>query len=79
MCSTKLKFKYFIFSVQILLVLTSNQDNLCFLSHGGSSETFTVNEGLPVNSVIGSIKVSLMLSAKPNAHHILNTKNCFEN
>ncbi|XP_054162337.1 protocadherin Fat 4-like, partial [Oppia nitens] len=39
------------------LVLSSNQDNLCFLSHGGSSETFTVNEGLPVNSIIGTIKV----------------------
>lgn len=31
--------------------------NLCFLSHGGSSETFTVNEAMPINSVIGTIKV----------------------
>ena len=32
--------------------------DLCFLSHGGSSETFTVNEAIPVNSVIGTLKVS---------------------
>lgn len=31
---------------------------LCFLSHGGSSETFTVNEAMPVNSIIGTLKVS---------------------
>lgn len=35
----------------------STLENLCFLSHGGSSETFTVNEAMPVNSVIGTIKV----------------------
>ncbi len=33
------------------------ESNLCFLSHGGSSETFTVNEAMPVDSVIGTIKV----------------------
>ncbi|KAI1280504.1 Protocadherin beta-7 [Halotydeus destructor] len=31
--------------------------NLCFLSHGGSSETFTVNEASAVNFVIGALKV----------------------
>ncbi|KPM08419.1 hypothetical protein QR98_0069360 [Sarcoptes scabiei] len=30
--------------------------NLCFLSHGGSSETFTVNEATPIETVIGTIK-----------------------
>ncbi|KAH9387544.1 hypothetical protein TYRP_008733 [Tyrophagus putrescentiae] len=34
------------------------ESNLCFLSHGGSSETFTVNEAMPVDSVIGTIKTT---------------------
>lgn len=59
MYSTELKIVYTIICVQIISALSSTQDNLCFLSHGGSSETFTVNEGLPVNSVIGSIKVNI--------------------
>lgn len=36
--------------------------NLCFLSHGGSSETFTVNEATPIETVIGTIKVNLFQS-----------------
>ena len=35
-----------------------SQSDLCFLSHGGSSETFTINEGVPVGSIIGVLKVS---------------------
>ena len=34
------------------------QSDLCFLSHGGSSETFTINEAVPVGSIIGVLKVS---------------------
>lgn len=58
MCSSSSSIIYLLCYLQVQYVLSSSQDNLCFLSHGGSSETFTVNEGLPVNSVIGSIKVS---------------------
>nr|XP_050043071.1 protocadherin-16-like [Dermacentor andersoni] len=36
---------------------TSNQDNLCYLTHGGSSETFTVNEAFPVESIVGRLQV----------------------
>ncbi|KAL1474943.1 hypothetical protein MTO96_037651 [Rhipicephalus appendiculatus] len=31
--------------------------NLCYLTHGGSSETFTVNEAFPVESIIGRLQV----------------------
>uniref|UniRef100_A0A6B0VG12 Putative family u69 unassigned peptidase n=1 Tax=Ixodes ricinus TaxID=34613 RepID=A0A6B0VG12_IXORI len=34
------------------------QDNLCYLTHGGSSETFTVNEAFPVESIIGTLQVA---------------------
>ncbi|XP_077554515.1 protocadherin Fat 4-like Cad96Ca isoform X2 [Haemaphysalis longicornis] len=37
---------------------TSTQDNLCYLTHGGSSETFTVNEAFPVESIVGSLQVA---------------------
>ncbi|KAI2811329.1 hypothetical protein BLOT_002503 [Blomia tropicalis] len=37
-------------------VSSDEESNLCFLSNGGSSETFTVNEAMPIDSVIGSIK-----------------------
>ncbi|KAH9371018.1 hypothetical protein HPB48_017007 [Haemaphysalis longicornis] len=33
------------------------RDNLCYLTHGGSSETFTVNEAFPVESIVGSLQV----------------------
>jgi hypothetical protein len=57
MALRELKLIYWITLIQISVILSSSQDNLCYLSHGGSSETFTVNEALPVNSVIGSIRV----------------------
>ncbi|KAM7302659.1 protocadherin-16 [Ixodes scapularis] len=34
------------------------RDNLCYLTHGGSSETFTVNEAFPVESIIGTLQVA---------------------
>nr|XP_037285344.1 protein dachsous-like [Rhipicephalus microplus] len=37
---------------------TSSQDNLCYLTHGGSSETFTVNEAFPVESIVGTLQVA---------------------
>ncbi|XP_037509901.1 protocadherin-16 [Rhipicephalus sanguineus] len=37
--------------------IASNQDNLCYLTHGGSSETFTVNEAFPVESIVGRLQV----------------------
>jgi len=37
---------------------TQIQENLCYLSSGGSSETFTINEAVPVGSIIGILKVS---------------------
>ncbi|CAN8021961.1 unnamed protein product, partial [Ixodes persulcatus] len=33
-------------------------DNLCYLTHGGSSETFTVNEAFPVGNIIGTLQVA---------------------
>ncbi|KAJ6225284.1 hypothetical protein RDWZM_003829 [Blomia tropicalis] len=40
-------------------VSSDEESNLCFLSNGGSSETFTVNEAMPIDSVIGSIKFKI--------------------
>lgn len=37
---------------------TLPQDNLCYLTHGGSSETFTVNEAFPVESIVGRLQVA---------------------
>ncbi|KAL3186804.1 hypothetical protein MRX96_026951 [Rhipicephalus microplus] len=34
------------------------EDNLCYLTHGGSSETFTVNEAFPVESIVGTLQVA---------------------
>ncbi|XP_037503597.2 cadherin-99C-like, partial [Rhipicephalus sanguineus] len=41
---------------QLLLLLL--RDNLCYLTHGGSSETFTVNEAFPVESIVGTLQVA---------------------
>jgi hypothetical protein len=62
MALRELKLIYWITLIQISVIFSSSQDNLCFLSHGGSSETFTVNEALPVNSVIGSIRVIMFIN-----------------
>jgi hypothetical protein len=62
MALRELKIIYLITLIQISVILSSSQDNLCYLSHGGSSETFTVNEALPVNSVIGSIRVIMFIN-----------------
>lgn len=37
---------------------SSSSSNLCYLTDNGPSQTFTVNEGLPVNSIIGTLQVS---------------------
>ncbi|CAL1294523.1 unnamed protein product [Larinioides sclopetarius] len=34
-----------------------SQDDRCYLSNGGSSETFTVREDLPVGSIIGTLPI----------------------
>lgn len=34
------------------------QVDLCFLEDGSSSETFTINEAVPVGSIIGLLKVN---------------------
>ncbi|XP_076344001.1 protocadherin beta-11-like [Tachypleus tridentatus] len=34
------------------------QDNRCYLTSGGSSEIFTINEALPVDSILGRIEVN---------------------
>ncbi|GIX89611.1 cadherin-related tumor suppressor [Caerostris extrusa] len=34
-----------------------SQDDRCYLSNGGSSETFTVQEDLPVGSIIGTLPI----------------------
>lgn len=39
------------------LIPQTNPD-LCYLTDGGSSQTFTVNEATPINSVIGTLQVS---------------------
>ncbi|KAH7643280.1 protocadherin fat 1-like protein [Dermatophagoides farinae] len=44
-----------------------NINNLCFLSHGGSSETFTVNEAVEIDSVIGTIKFRFNASSSSSS------------
>ncbi|KAK6633404.1 hypothetical protein RUM44_004006 [Polyplax serrata] len=41
----------------ITLIHLALSDNRCFLENGGSSESFFVSESLPVNSVIGVLKI----------------------
>ena len=37
--------------------LTAGQDNRCFLSGGGSTESFFVSENVTVGSVLGQLRV----------------------
>lgn len=55
--------------------VTHNESNLCFLSHGGSSETFTVNEAVPVDSVIGTIKVSVSIVSRKTSLNSISFRN----
>lgn len=46
-------------TIQRSFVSTSvSSSDLCYLSHGGASETFTINEAVPIGSIVGSLKVS---------------------
>ena len=50
-------------STQLLAIQSSvspsvTSSDLCYLSHGGASETFTINEAVPIGSIVGSLKVS---------------------
>lgn len=46
-------------TIQSSFVSTSvSSSDLCYLSHGGASETFTINEAVPIGSIVGSLKVS---------------------
>lgn len=47
------------FFLQFCECAVFSSSDLCFLSHGGSSETFTINEAVPVGSIIGVLKVSV--------------------
>ena len=59
----------FYFILINLLIILSNSSNyyvhaqvdLCFLADGSSSETFTINEAVPVGSIIGVLKVRYIL------------------
>ena len=44
-------------------VQAQSQGDLCFLSDGSSSETFTINEAVPIGSIIGHLKVSWVAAA----------------
>ncbi|XP_076323674.1 protocadherin gamma-B2-like isoform X2 [Tachypleus tridentatus] len=45
------------FPLPVVVSSLPTQDNRCYLASGGSAETFTVSESLPVGSVIGSLQV----------------------
>ncbi|XP_076359059.1 protocadherin-15-like [Tachypleus tridentatus] len=59
-------------------VVSEGEDNRCYLTNGGSSETFIVNEALPVDSVLGRLEVDgnpnkdgdIVLSLKGDNHPI---------
>ncbi|XP_022254368.1 cadherin-3-like, partial [Limulus polyphemus] len=50
----------YIFNKNVLGVLNNEvmYDNRCYLTSGGSSEIFTINEALPVDSILGRIQVN---------------------
>ena len=60
---------YLILIIINLLIILDNSSNyasaqsdLCFLADGSSSETFTINEAVPVGSIIGILKVSFLFT-----------------
>lgn len=54
-------------AIQSSVSTSVSSSDLCYLSHGGASETFTINEAVPIGSIVGSLKVSsLVINSKAN-------------
>ncbi|KAH7961078.1 hypothetical protein HPB52_001554 [Rhipicephalus sanguineus] len=54
---TVARIPFLVITEVLIIIIDGVLDNLCYLTHGGSSETFTVNEAFPVESIVGRLQV----------------------